>query len=47
MTLTFYQNTGGDRFSANMGIMGGCLFVYKIKIYTVFNPSQKMILWNH
>ena len=43
----FYQNNGIDRFSANMRILGRCLFVYKIKIYTVFNLSQKMIFRNH
>lgn len=43
----FYQNNGIDGFSSNRGIIGGCLFVYKIKIYTVFNPSQKIIFWNH
>lgn len=30
-----------------MGIIGDCLFVYKIKIYTVFNSAQKMILWDY
>ena len=36
-----------QRALCNRGIIGGCLFVYKIKIYTVFNSSQKMIFWNH
>ena len=36
-----------QRALCNRGIIGGCLFVYKIKIYTVFNPSQKMIFWDH
>ena len=35
-----------QRALCNRGIIGGCLFVYKIKIYTVFNSSQKMIFWN-
>lgn len=36
-----------QRALCNRGIIGGYLFVYKIKIYTVFNSSQKMIFWNH
>lgn len=29
----FYQNNRINRFSSNIGIIGGCLFVYEIKVY--------------
>ena len=31
----------------SVGRIGGCLFIYEIKVYAVFNLSQEMALWNH
>lgn len=42
-----YQNNGIDRVSSNKRRIGRFFFLYKIKIYTMFNLSKQMILHNH